>query len=186
MPRKYSADDKEFDLVESSTKKAKTETESHVDAQETVNTKETSLPSLDQLKKLSAVVADTGEINAIAKYKPQDATTNPSLIYKAAILKEYEHVLEDAIQYALSHSAAADSASLQIDIAMDRLAVNFGSELSKLVPGFVSTEVDARLSFNTDETVNRARRIIKMYEELGVDKNRILIKIAATYEGKNS
>ena len=139
------------------------------------------LNALDQLKSFTTVVADTGEINAIQAYSPVDATTNPSLIYKASTLSEYKHLIEDAVNYALND--ISDLKSNKIDIAMDRLSVNFGAEISKLVPGYVSTEVDARLSFDTHATVARAHRIIKMYKELGVDKSRILIKIASTYEG---
>ena len=139
------------------------------------------LNALDQLKSFTTVVADTGEINAIQAYSPVDATTNPSLIYKASTLSEYKHLIDDAVNYALND--ISDLKSNKIDIAMDRLSVNFGAEISKLVPGYVSTEVDARLSFDTHATVARAHRIIKMYKELGVDKSRILIKIASTYEG---
>eukprot|EP00605_Chrysophyceae_sp_TOSAG23-4_P001098 GSChrysophyteH1.ASY1.ANO1.1204.1 assembled CDS len=148
------------------------------------NHKETSSPSkkakhepknsLDQLKEYTIVVADTGEFSAMEQYKPQDATTNPSLILKAAMLPEYEALLTSAVAYGNGKEA---------HLVMDRLAVNFGAEISKIVPGYVSTEVDARLSFDTDETVKRARRIIAMYEELGIPKSRILIKIASTYEG---
>ena len=136
---------------------------------------------LEELKKYSVVVADTGEINAIKAFSPQDATTNPSLIVKAAMLPEYSHLVTEAVDYArkTKHTTAQE----QCDIAMDFLAVSFGKRISDIVPGYVSTEVDARLSFDTLATVERARRIIRMYEELGVDKQRVLIKIASTYEG---
>jgi transaldolase len=118
------------------------------------------------------------------KYKPQDATTNPSLILKAAILPEYASLMTSAIAYGNTSASKGMNEQEKLDLVMDRLAVNFGCEISKIVPGYVSTEVDARLSFDTDETLKRARRIIAMYEELGVPKTRILIKIASTYEGK--
>ena len=139
--------------------------------------------ALDQLKEHTIVVADTGEFSAMEQYKPQDATTNPSLILKAAILPEYSALMDSAIAYGKGKAGQGMDKQQQVDLVMDRLAVNFGAEISKIVPGYVSTEVDARLSFDTQETVNRARRIIAMYEELGIPKSRILIKIASTYEG---
>lgn len=135
--------------------------------------------ALDQLKLMTVVVADTGEVSSIQKYGPQDATTNPSLILKAASIKEYEPLVNNAIEFGNS----SENISERLDLILDRLAVNFGIEISKIVPGYVSTEVDARLSFDTIATVSRARRIIKMYEDSGVSRSRILIKIAATYEG---
>lgn len=115
--------------------------------------------------------------------RPEDATTNPSLIFKAAQLPAYTSLVDDAISYAKKHvSSDEDTASL-IDLAMDKLSVNFGAEISKIVPGYVSTEVDARLSFDTEKTVAKARRIIALYDEIGIPKDRILIKIASTYEG---
>jgi len=127
----------------------------------------------DQLKNFTTLVADTGDIEAIAKFKPQDATTNPSLIYKAAQMSEYSKLVDDAIAYGKG----------DISTIMDKLAVNFGVEITKIVPGYVSTEVDARLSFDTEATVAKARRIIELYKEADVDKSRILVKIAATWEG---
>jgi transaldolase len=135
---------------------------------------------LEQLATMTNVVADTGEVAAIQKYSPEDATTNPSLIFKAAQLAEYSNLVDDAIQYAGKQSGSFEE---KLEIAMDKLAVNFGAEITKIVPGYVSTEVDARLSFDTEQTVQRARRIIAMYKEMGIDKSRILIKIASTYEG---
>ncbi|GAX25047.1 transaldolase [Fistulifera solaris] len=128
---------------------------------------------LEQLKEHTIVVSDTGEVSAIKRLKPQDATTNPSLIYKAAQMPEYEKLIDDAVAYAKGDLA----------LAMDKVAVNFGTEISKIVPGYVSTEVDARLSFDTEATISKARKIIELYKEAGVDKSRILIKIAATWEG---
>lgn len=136
---------------------------------------------MTQLSQMTNVVADTGEVDAIRKYQPQDATTNPSLIYKAALLPQYENLVQNAIEYAAA--SQTDSFEEKLAIAMDKLAVNFGAEITKIVPGYVSTEVDARLSFDTNATVERARRIIRLYEEVGIDKSRILIKIASTYEG---
>jgi transaldolase len=136
--------------------------------------------SLAQLKSLTVVVADTGEFSTIKAYEPQDATTNPSLILKAAQVPEYQLLIASAVEWA---NKKGGSSAERLDWALDKVAVNFGTEISKLVPGYVSTEVDARLSFDTDATVARARRIIGMYKEMGVDKSRILIKIASTYEG---
>jgi transaldolase len=138
--------------------------------------------SLEQLKKVTVVVADTGEFSTIKQFSPQDATTNPSLILKAAQVAEYQPLIDSALQY-VSEKGAGMSAAERLALAVDKVAVNFGVEISKLVPGYVSTEVDARLSFDTNATVARARRIIDMYKEMGVDKSRILIKIASTYEG---
>lgn len=138
-----------------------------------VKKQKTSISQFDQLKKLTVLVADTGDIDAIRKFKPQDATTNPSLIYKASLMKEYASLVDDAISYGKG----------DLSTIMDKLAVNFGTEITKIVPGYVSTEVDARLSFDTEGTIKKARKIIEMYKEAGIDKSRILIKIAATWEG---
>lgn len=134
----------------------------------------------EQLSSFTTLVADTGDVDAIKKYAPTDATTNPSLIYKAASMPQYKALVEDAIAFAKSQSGSEEE---KLAICLDRLFVNFGKEIVKIVPGYVSTEVDARLSFDTDTTVSRARRIIKYYEEAGVDKSRVLIKIASTWEG---
>lgn len=133
---------------------------------------------LDQLKQFTTVVADTGDIDSIQAYKPEDSTTNPSLIFAAAQMPQYKALVDDAIAYGKSKDASNWTAE-----AMDKLAVNFGVELSKHVPGRVSTEVDARLSFDTDATVAKAKKFIQMYADAGVSKDRILIKIAATWEG---
>lgn len=127
----------------------------------------------EQLKEHTIVVADTGDVEAIRRLKPQDATTNPSLIYKAAVMPEYENLVDDAIKYGKG----------DLSVVMDKLAVNFGIEITKIVPGYVSTEVDARLSFDTEATVEKARSLIALYKEAGIDKSRILIKIAATWQG---
>lgn len=126
----------------------------------------------EKLKEFTTIVADTGDIDAIAKFKPQDATTNPSLIYKAAVMPEYAKLVDDAVK---SGKDVAD--------VMDKLAVNIGVEITKIVPGYVSTEVDARLSFDKEGSIAKARRIIDLYKEAGVDKSRILIKLASTWEG---
>ena len=135
---------------------------------------------LDSLRELTVVVADTGDIDAIRQYKPEDATTNPSLILSAAALPQYAALIDEAIAYGKQQSQ--DKAQQLID-AEDKLAVNIGLEILKLVPGRVSTEVDARLSYDTDETVAKARKLIALYEAAGINKNRILIKIASTWQG---
>ena len=135
---------------------------------------------LDSLRELTVVVADTGDIDAIRQYKPEDATTNPSLILSAAALPQYAALIDEAIAYGKQQSQ--DKAQQLID-AEDKLAVNIGLEILKLVPGRVSTEVDARLSYDTEATVTKARKLIALYEAAGINKNRILIKIASTWQG---
>ncbi|KXF80423.1 transaldolase [Enterovibrio coralii] len=135
---------------------------------------------LEQLRKLTTVVADTGDIDAIAKYQPQDATTNPSLILKAAEIPQYAPLIDDAIAYAKSKS---DDIELQVADAGDRLAVNIGKEILKVIPGRISTEVDARLSYDFEGSVAKARKLISMYNEAGISNDRILIKLASTWEG---
>lgn len=137
--------------------------------------------ALEALKESGTlVVADTGEFEKIKAFKPQDATTNPSLINAAARLAEYKPLVDDAIAYGKrSGLAGADLMAL----VLDKLAANFGTEILKHVPGYVSTEVDARLSFDTAASLARARRIIGMYEENGVARERVLIKLATTWEG---
>lgn len=135
---------------------------------------------LTQLRKLTTVVADTGDIEAIRKYQPEDATTNPSLILKAAQIPEYRPLLEDAVAWAKSQSQ--DPARQLVD-ASDKLAVNIGCEILKIVPGRISTEVDARLSFDTQASIDKARRLITLYSQVGIGRERILIKLASTWEG---
>lgn len=135
---------------------------------------------LDQLKSMTDVVADTGDIEAMRKYKPQDATTNPSLLLKAAALPGYAPILQDARETARQTPGTSQD---QLDAGCDRLAVLVGREITAIVPGRVSTEVDARLSFDTAATVERARRLIDGYESIGVARDRVLIKIASTWEG---
>ena len=135
---------------------------------------------LDSLRELTVVVADTGDIDAIRQYKPEDATTNPSLILSAAALPQYAALIDEAIAYGKQQSQ--DKAQQLVD-AEDKLVVNIGLEILKLVPGRVSTEVDARLSYDTEATVAKARKLIALYEAAGINKNRILIKIASTWQG---
>ncbi|KAI8353993.1 transaldolase [Blakeslea trispora] len=135
---------------------------------------------LDQLKQYTTVVADTGDFETIAEYKPQDATTNPSLILSASQKSEYAKLIDEAVAYGKKKGGSLDE---QVNWAFDRLLINFGKEILKIVPGRVSTEVDARLSFDKDATVQKAKRLIELYKEEGIDKERVLIKIASTYEG---
>lgn len=135
---------------------------------------------LEQLRKLTTVVADTGEIEAIKKYQPQDATTNPSLILKAAQIAEYAPLIDRAIDYAKTRST--DKAQ-QVKDTCDMLAVNIGKEILQIIPGRISTEVDARLSYNTEGSIAKARQLIKMYNDAGISNDRILIKLASTWEG---
>lgn len=135
---------------------------------------------LDQLRKLSEVVADTGDIDLIRQFKPQDCTTNPSLILKAAQKAEYAHLVDEAVTWA---NRKAGTAEARVAAACDRIAVNFGAELVKLIPGRVSTEVDADLSFDRAASLRKARAIIRDYERRGIDRKRVLIKLAATWEG---
>ncbi|KAI6361427.1 hypothetical protein MCOR25_006520 [Pyricularia grisea] len=137
--------------------------------------------SLDQLKSSgTTVVCDSGDFATIGKYKPQDATTNPSLILAASKKAEYAKLIDDAIAYAKKHGGSVDD---QVDASLDRLLVEFGKEILKIIPGKVSTEVDARFSFDTKASVDKALHIIKLYEAEGISKDRVLIKIASTWEG---
>ncbi len=133
---------------------------------------------LEQLKAMTDVVADTGDIEAIRRFTPQDATTNPSLLLKAAQLPQYRQLLAEIVS---EHLVQRDEAALKA--AVMEFAVAIGREICQLVPGKVSTEVDARLSFNTQATVEEARQLIKLYEKQGIDKSRLLIKVASTWEG---
>lgn len=135
---------------------------------------------LDSLRSMTVVVADTGDIDAIKKYQPQDATTNPSLILSASALPQYVPLIDEAITYAKAQSA--DKAQQLID-AEDKLAVNIGLEILKIVPGRISTEVDARISYDTQATVEKARKLIALYNAAGISNDRILIKIASTWQG---
>ena len=135
---------------------------------------------LEQLRKLTTVVADTGEIDAIKKYQPEDATTNPSLILKAAQIAEYAPLIDASIEYAKSQS---DDKAQQVQDTCDMLAVNIGKEILKTIPGRISTEVDARLSYDMEGSVAKARQLVKMYNDAGITNDRILIKLASTWEG---
>ncbi|WP_370298640.1 transaldolase [Pontibacterium sp.] len=135
---------------------------------------------LDQLKKITTVVADTGDIEAIRTFKPVDATTNPSLLLKAAGLADYAPLLTEAKSWA--QEQGGDNQALLGNMT-DRFAVSIGREILNIIPGRISTEVDARLSFDTQATVERAHKLIRMYDEAGISKERILIKIASTWEG---
>ncbi|MGB1091632.1 MAG: transaldolase [Oceanobacter sp.] len=137
------------------------------------------MSKLDTLRTITTVVADTGDIEAIRTHKPEDATTNPSLILKAANLPAYQPLIKDALQWA---SQQDNGESLVIN-ASDKLAVMIGKEILGIIPGLISTEVDARLSFDKDKTLAKARKLIAMYADEGVSKDRILIKIASTWEG---
>ncbi|XP_050296989.1 probable transaldolase [Anthonomus grandis grandis] len=136
--------------------------------------------TLEQLKALTIVVADTGDFEAMKAYKPTDATTNPSLMLQAASLPQYKPLIEKAVKYG---QKLGNTLEEKVENAMDMLCVLFGIEILKIVPGRVSTEVDARLSFDTQGSVNKAKKIIHLYKENGIDKERILIKLASTWEG---
>lgn len=138
------------------------------------------LNQLDQLKKFTKVVADTGDFETLKQYAPQDATTNPSLIFKAAQMPAYKSLLEEAITDTRKSGASGKALVSQI---MDQLLVEFGSEILKIVPGRVSTETDASLSFDTEALINKAHRFIELYKQKGIPRERILIKIASTWEG---
>lgn len=135
---------------------------------------------LEQLKSMTTIVADTGDIEAIRHHQPQDATTNPSLLLKAASLPEYAPLIADSLAWARQQGSDPEQ---QVHDAVDKLAVDVGLEVLKIVPGRISTEVDARLSFDTEATVRKARKLIGLYREAGVTNHRVLIKIASTWEG---
>ncbi len=139
------------------------------------------ISQLESLKKFSSVVADTGDIDSIQKFSPDDCTTNPSLIFKAVQSNKYKKLFDEVL--ANSKSRKFNQLNDQVDYIADQLAIAFGIELTKIVPGYVSTEVDSDLSFNTEATVEKAKQIINSYEQSGVPRNRILIKIAGTWEG---
>ncbi|CAG7856244.1 transaldolase [biofilm metagenome] len=138
---------------------------------------------LEQLREMTVVVADTGDIQAIETFKPQDATTNPSLITAAAQMPQYQDIVDDTLK-AARNSLGNDATAAQVaNLAFDRLAVSFGLKILEIIPGRVSTEVDARLSYDTEATIAKGREIIKQYEAKGISKDRVLIKIASTWEG---
>lgn len=132
---------------------------------------------LDQLKKMTTVVADTGDFETLHLYHPTDSTTNPSLILAASQQPQYKHLIEEAVLY------GKHKPNQQLSNALDKVCVNFGLEILKIVPGRVSTEVDARLSFDVEGSISKARHLISLYEAAGIDRKRILIKLASTWEG---
>ncbi|MDF1593866.1 MAG: transaldolase [Desulfobacterales bacterium] len=138
------------------------------------------MSKLEQLKTMTTVVADTGDFDSITAYRPTDATTNPSLVYAAAQLPQYQKLVDEAVAFG---STKADTTDARTVLILDRLAVLFGREILSIVPGRVSTEVDARLSFNTEGSIRKANELIDMYAEIGIDRERILIKLASTWEG---
>jgi transaldolase len=143
----------------------------------------TKLNQLEQLKKLTIVVADTGDFESIKEFKPRDATTNPSLIYAATQKEKYFHLLDEVIA---ERKNSGLSGAAQIDDIIEHLLVKFGVEMLKIVPGRVSTETDARYSFDTEGSIAKARQLIKLYKERGIEPERVLIKIASTWEGINA
>lgn len=136
--------------------------------------------ALQRLKQHSSIVADTGDIEAIKKHQPEDATTNPSLLLKASEIEAYKPYLDKAWQYA---KETEQDAAKQLELACDYFAVLIGKEISEIVPGYISTEVDARLSFDTQATIDKAHTLLSLYEKEGVSKDKILIKVASTWEG---
>lgn len=136
--------------------------------------------ALESLRSMTTVVADTGDINSIKVYTPTDATTNPSLILAAAQMPEYQHLVDEAVEYGCK---AGTTETETLTKTIDKLFVMFGSEILKIVPRYVSTEADARLSFDTQGTIEKIEELIKLYAEVGVSKDRILFKIASTWEG---
>uniref|UniRef100_A0AC35UGL5 Transaldolase n=1 Tax=Rhabditophanes sp. KR3021 TaxID=114890 RepID=A0AC35UGL5_9BILA len=140
------------------------------------------MSALEQIKKVTVVVADTGDFNAINEFKPTDATTNPSLILAASKMPAYASLIDQAIEYAKKHGEGKSHAELT-ELASDKLFILFGKEILKIIPGRVSTEVDSRLSFNKEASIAKGLALIKLYEEEGISKDRILIKLASTWEG---
>src|SRR5215831_8680053 len=137
----------------------------------------TQLNQLEQIKKHTVIVADTGDFQSIKQFQPRDATTNPSLIYAATQKEQYFHLLDEVLA---DRKKAGLSGTAQIEDIIDHLLVKFGCEILQIVPGRVSTETDARLSFDVEGSINKARRLVKLYEEKGIARERVLIKIAST------
>jgi len=144
------------------------------------NAKKVAVSALDQLKAKTTVVADTGDFEAMKQFKPTDATTNPSLIFAAAKMPAYQTLIDEAVAWAKKQGGKEPEVMNNV---MDKVCVNFGAEILKIIPGRVSTEVDARLSFDTEAMVQKAQTLIKLYKDAGIDKERILIKLASTWEG---
>src|SRR5207237_5315441 len=145
--------------------------------------KRTKLNQLDQLKRFTKVVADTADFESIREYKPQDATTNPSLVYAATQKQQYAHLLDEVLT---DRKKSGLSGAAQIEDIIDHLLVQFGCDILEIVPGRVSTETDARLSFDIEGSIKKARRLVKLYEERKIPRERVLIKIASTWEGINA
>ena len=145
--------------------------------------KKTKLNQLEQLKKFTKVVADTADFESIKDFKPQDATTNPSLVYAATQKQQYAHLIEEVLA---DRKKSGLSGHEQIEDICDHLLVQFGTDILEIVPGRVSTETDARLSFDVEGSINKARRLIQLYEECKIPRERVLIKIASTWEGLNA
>ena len=141
---------------------------------------EAKLSQLEQLRQFTVIVADTGDFQSIKEFKPRDATTNPSLVYAATQKEQYFHLLDEVLA---DRKNSGLSGAAQIEDIIDHLLVKFGCEILEIVPGRVSTETDARLSFDTEGSINKGRQLIKLYEEKGIDRRRVLIKIASTWEG---
>ena len=144
---------------------------------------ETKLNQLDQLKKFTKVVADTADFESIKEFEPQDATTNPSLVYAATQKQEYAHLLDEVLT---DRKKSGLNGAAQIENIVDHLLVQFGCEILKIVPGRVSTETDARLSFDVEGSIKKARQLVKLYEERKIPRERVLIKVASTWEGINA
>src|SRR6201984_2376450 len=144
---------------------------------------ETKLNQLEQLKKFTKVVADTADFESMKEFKPQDATTNPSLVYAATQKEQYSHLLEEVLK---NRKKSGLSGHEQIEDICDHLLVQFGTDILQIVPGRVSTETDARLSYDVEGSINKARRLVKLYEERKIPRERVLIKIASTWEGLNA
>ena len=142
--------------------------------------KKTKLNQLEQLKKFTKVVADTADFESMKEFKPQDATTNPSLVYAATQKSQYSHIVDEVIQGTKNSGLSVQE---QIEDICDHLLVQFGSDILQIVPGRVSTETDARLSYDVEGSINKARRLIQLYEEKKIPRERVLIKVASTWEG---
>ena len=138
---------------------------------------------LEQLRQYTTIVADTGDFESLNTYKPTDATTNPSLILTAANMTQYDHIIDEIIDRCREKDSSALNEQAVIDDIMDNIFVAFGEEILKIIPGRVSTEVDARLSFDREGQINKARHLIQLYEDRGILKERILIKLSSTWEG---
>jgi transaldolase len=145
--------------------------------------KKTKLNQLEQLKKFTKVVADTADFESIKDFKPEDATTNPSLVYAATQKQQYQHLLDEVLA---DRKNSGLSGQAQIEDIIDHLLVQFGTDILEIVPGRVSTETDARLSFDVEGSINKARQLIKLYQERKIPRERVLIKIASTWEGLNA